>query len=180
MKAGSVPILIVGGDLDSLTPLLDAPGFGPRLGENVEIVPLRNTVHVTSQGGDLPGRGNALRADGDPLVPARDADSACAAAIPALHTPAYAPDARDARLRAGPRRGRPPRATIGVQAFADAVFRRYYSGVDRRPGPARRHVHRRGDASRCATSASLRRRGQRHRALGASTGGARVERRSAP
>ena len=25
-------------------------------------------------------------------------------------------------------------ATIGVQAFADAVFRRYYSGVDRGPG----------------------------------------------
>ena len=36
----SVPILIVGGDLDSLTPLLDAPVVGTAMGENVEIVPL--------------------------------------------------------------------------------------------------------------------------------------------
>ena len=47
----SVPVLIVGGDLDSLTPLSDAPDFGPKLAANVRIVTLRNTVHVTSQGG---------------------------------------------------------------------------------------------------------------------------------
>ena len=45
-----MPVLIAGGDLDSLTPLSDAPVFGPELGENVRIVTLRNTVHVTSQG----------------------------------------------------------------------------------------------------------------------------------
>jgi hypothetical protein len=61
-------------------------------------------------------------------------DSACTATIPALHTPDYAP--APATLVSGPDPGETARraATIGVQAFADAVFRRYYSGVDRGPG----------------------------------------------
>ena len=107
----SVPILIVGGDLDSLTPLLDAPVFGPKLGENVEIVPLRNTVHVTSAGRRLPRRGDALRADGDPLVPARDARTARARRRSRRCTrpTTYAPRAGDARLRPRPGRGRAPR-----------------------------------------------------------------------
>ena len=131
----SVPILILGGDLDSLTPLLDAPVFGPTLGEDVEIVTLRNTVHVTSQGGDFLVEGmrcarTVIRAflRGTP-------DSTCAAAIPALHTPDPT-RAAPATLVSGPDPGEPARraAAIGVQAFADAVFRRYYSGVDRGPG----------------------------------------------
>ena len=59
----------------------------------------------------------------------------CAATIPALHTPSYAP--APATLVSGPRPGRgraPRRARSASQAFADAVFRRYYSGVDRGPG----------------------------------------------
>jgi hypothetical protein len=54
-------------------------------------------------------------------------DRACAAGIPALHTPSYAP--APATLVSGPDPGEAARraAAIGVQAFADAVFRQYYS-----------------------------------------------------
>ena len=46
----SVPVLILGGDLDSLTPLSDAPESARAVGTNVRVVTLRNTVHVTSEG----------------------------------------------------------------------------------------------------------------------------------
>jgi hypothetical protein len=73
-------------------------------------------------------------------------DSSCTATIPALHTPDYA--AAPATLVSGPDPGEAARraATIGVQAFADAVFRRYYSGVDRGPGLRGGRFTARGDA----------------------------------
>ena len=163
----SVPILIVGGDLDSLTPLLDAPVFGPKMGENVEIVPLRNTVHVTSQGGDFLTYGKACARTVIRSFLRGTPDSACTATIPALHTPDYL--VTPATLVSGPDPGEAARraATIGVQAFADAVFRRYYSGVDRGPGlrggtftAQRRRLH----AARHPLHP--RRHRQRHRPLG--------------
>lgn len=47
----SVPLLVLGGDLDDLTPLSDAERFGPTLGQRVRVVDLVNTIHVTSEGG---------------------------------------------------------------------------------------------------------------------------------
>ena len=130
-----VPILIIGGDLDSLTPLLDAPVFGPKLGEDVTIVPLRNTVHVTSQGGDFLVEGmrcarTVIRSflRGTLRQRVRGGDPRAAHARPTRPRPAT--------LVSGPDPGEAARrvAAIGVQAFADAVFRRYYSGIDRGPG----------------------------------------------
>ena len=46
----SVPILVIGGDVDDLTPLSDVRKFAPTLGRNVRVVDLHNTVHVTSEG----------------------------------------------------------------------------------------------------------------------------------
>ena len=163
----SVPILIVGGDLDSLTPLLDAPVFGPKMGENVEIVPLPNTVHVTSQGGDFLTYGKACARTVIRSFLRGTTDSACAATIPALHTPDYLRDARDARLRPGPGRGRPPRRHDRRAGVRRRRVPPLLLGRRPRPGPARRHVHR---ARRCLHAARhplhLRRRGQRDRALG--------------
>ena len=135
----SVPILIVGGDLDSLTPLLDAPVFGPELGENVEIVTLRNTVHVTSQGGDFLVHGMTCARTVIRSFLRGRTNAACAPTIPALHVPEYPATlaaATPATLVSGPDPGEAARraATVAVNAFADAVFRRYYSGVDRGPG----------------------------------------------
>jgi pimeloyl-ACP methyl ester carboxylesterase len=136
----SVPILIVGGDLDSLTPLADAPSFGPRLGANVEIVTLRNTVHVTSEGDNylVDGMRCARRVIRSFVRGALDAT--CAASIPALHTAAYPSTlaaAAPATLISGPDPGETARrvATVAAQAFADATIRRVYSeGANRGPG----------------------------------------------
>ena len=48
----SVPVLILGGELDSLTPEPDVEKFGPTLGAHVRIVKLANAVHVSSEGID--------------------------------------------------------------------------------------------------------------------------------
>ena len=110
-----VPVLIVGGDLDSLTPLADAPEFGPKLGDDVSIVTLQNTVHVTSEGDNylVEGMRCARRVIRSFLRGALN--SSCAGAIPALHTPGLSADARrrprrrrssPARTRARPRAAR--------------------------------------------------------------------------
>ena len=84
---------------------MDAPVFGPGLGAGVQIV-LRNTVHVTSQGGDSLLDG--MRAPTVRAFLRGTLDRACAAGIPPLHTPSYAP--APATLVAGPDPGgRSPR-----------------------------------------------------------------------
>ncbi len=136
----SVPILIVGGDLDSLTPLADAPTFAPGLGANVEIVTLRNTVHVTSEGDNylVEGMRCARRVIRSFLRGALN--SGCAGAIPALHTPDYPRTlaaVTPATLVSGPDPGEPARraAVVAAQAFADATIRQIYSGgAARGPG----------------------------------------------
>ena len=106
----SVPVLIVGGDLDSLTPLSDAPDFGPKLAADVRIVTLRNTVHVTSQGGThlVEGTHCARRVIRSFLR--SDLDDGCAALIPAVHTASAYPltlaAAAPATLVSGPDPGR--------------------------------------------------------------------------
>jgi pimeloyl-ACP methyl ester carboxylesterase len=140
MLPASVPILIVGGDLDSLTPLADAASFGPKLGANVETVTLRNTVHVTSEGDTylVEGMRCARRVIRSFLRGALDAG--CAGAIPALHTPDYPrvlAAAAPATLVSGADPGESARrvATVAAQAFADATIRRVYSeGGERGPG----------------------------------------------
>jgi pimeloyl-ACP methyl ester carboxylesterase len=132
----AAPVLIVGGDLDSLTPISDAPEFSPKVGTDVRIVTLPNTVHVTSEDGTYLAEGmrcarsvirsfvrGALRSD-------------CAAAIPALHTPDYpltVGAAAPATLVSGPDPGETARraATVAAQAFADATMRLVYTGGGR-------------------------------------------------
>jgi hypothetical protein len=89
---------------------------------------------VTSQGGDFLTYGKACARTVIRSFLRGATDRACTAATPALHTPDYAP--APATLVSGPDPGEEARrfAAIGVQAFADAVFRRYYSGIDRGPG----------------------------------------------
>jgi pimeloyl-ACP methyl ester carboxylesterase len=128
----SVPVLIVGGDLDSLTPLSDAAAAAPDLGANVRIVTLPNTVHVTSEGDNhlYDGMRCARRVIRGFL---RGAPEACS--IPALHTAAYPrrlAGADPATLAAGPDPGLTARqaATVAAQAFGDATIRLFYVGAN--------------------------------------------------
>ena len=133
----------MGGDLDSLTPLADAPAISRAIGTNVQVVNLRNTVHVTSQGGTYLVEGmrcarRIIRAF--VRTPSRRLNTRCADTIPALHTPHGYPrtlaEAAPATHVAGPDPGETVRraATVAAEAFADAVIRSIYSGGTRGPG----------------------------------------------
>jgi pimeloyl-ACP methyl ester carboxylesterase len=141
----SVPVLIIGGDLDSLTPEPDAEKFGPTLGRHVRVVKLSNAVHVSSEGDTLlVGATRCARRIVRAFVRAPQSldglDTSCAAAIPPLHTahayPATLAAAAPATLVSGPDPGADARraATVAAGALADATIRRFYSGVDQGPG----------------------------------------------
>jgi pimeloyl-ACP methyl ester carboxylesterase len=131
-----VPILMVGGDLDSLTPLSDAPTFAPGLGDDVTIVTLENTVHVTSEGDTYLGEGMRCARTVIRSFVRGSLDASCAGSIPALHTPDYPltlAAAAPATLASGPDPGETARraATVAAQAFADATMRWVYTGGGR-------------------------------------------------
>jgi pimeloyl-ACP methyl ester carboxylesterase len=109
---GGVPVLIVGGDLDSLTPFADAQVFGPRLGANVSVVKLPNTVHVTSEGDTYLVRGAACGRAVIRSFTRGALDTSCTAGIPPIRTPDF--QATD------------PKA-IAANALADAAVRSFYS-----------------------------------------------------
>jgi hypothetical protein len=138
----SVPMLVVGGDVDDLTPLHDALRFAPGLGRRVRIVDLHNTVHVTSEGDTFLSDGAACaRAIMDQFSerPAslERLDTSCASRIPHIHTPGAYPRtlsaASAARVVSGPAVDvRVRRAvTIAAGALADATIRQTATG-DRR------------------------------------------------
>jgi pimeloyl-ACP methyl ester carboxylesterase len=132
----SVPILVVGGDVDDLTPLSDVRKFAPTLGRNVRVVDLHNTVHVTSEGDTFLSVGaDCARSiiDRFTATPARlqTMNVSCAAKIPPIHTPgeyprtlasAPAATAVSARVSLTARRA----VWIAAQTAADAAIRYYY------------------------------------------------------
>ena len=140
----NVPVLMVGGDLDSLTPLADAAGFAPALGATTRIVTLRNTVHVTSEGDTYLVRGmecgrRVIRAFvGRPSAIAT-LDARCGDAIPPVHTAGAYPR-RFADVTPGIILGADPgerarrAAVVAAGAFADAVIRNIYGDAGGGPG----------------------------------------------
>ncbi len=139
-----IPVLLIGGDLDSLTPLSDAPAFAPGIGRTTRIVTLRNTVHVTSEGdtylvaGADCGRRIIRAFVREPARLAR-LDASCADRIPPLHTPGAYPTTFDA-VRPARASGADPgerarrAAVVAAGAMADAVIREYYGAVGKGPG----------------------------------------------
>lgn len=141
----SIPILAIGGDLDSLTPLSDAQAFVPTLGEKARVVTLPNTVHVTSEGDTYLSAGAAcarriIRGFVRSPASVGSLDASCAGAIPPIHTPGAYPAtlaaATPATLVTGTDPGEAARraVTVAAGALADATIRRYYSGVGSGPG----------------------------------------------
>lgn len=141
----SVPVLILGGELDSLTPEPDVEKFGPTLGAHVRIVKLANAVHVSSEGdtylvGATRCARKIVRAFARDPSKLDSIDTRCAAAIPPVHTaiayPATFAAAAPATLVSGPDPGIDARraATVAAGALGDAIIRRFYSGVDTGPG----------------------------------------------
>ncbi len=136
----SVPLLVIGGDLDDLTPLADAERFAPGLGTRVRVVDLHNTVHVTSEGDtDLSVGAACARAIIRRFVVAperlRTLNTSCAARIPHVHTPGAYPltlvRAAPATVVGGGRSSREARraVTVAAGAFADATAVQLASGA---------------------------------------------------
>jgi TAP-like protein len=141
----SVPVLLIGGDLDSLTPLPDARVFGPTLGATVRVVELPNTTHVTSEGdGVLMVGARCARAVIRAFVRAPERlaslDTSCTGRIPHVHTAGAYPlrlaDAAAATPVSGPDPGLQSRraVTVAAGALADAPVRYWFSGVVRGSG----------------------------------------------
>jgi pimeloyl-ACP methyl ester carboxylesterase len=141
----SIPILVIGGDLDSLTPLSDSRVFGPTLGRNERVIPLPNTVHVTSEGDDylFEGADCARRIIREFVSAPRrlqSLDARCAPSIPAVHTPGAYPLSVDgmpaATVLSGTDPGEDARRSVALaaQALADVSFRWYYSSAQTGPG----------------------------------------------
>jgi hypothetical protein len=140
-----VPILILGGDLDSLTPEPDVEKFGPTLGGHVRIVKLRNAVHVSSEGdtlllGATHCARRIIRAFVRKPAALDSIDATCADGIPPVHTagsyPALFRDVVPATLQDGHDPGADARrgATVAAGALGDALIRHFYSGVNHGPG----------------------------------------------
>ncbi len=140
----SVPVLMLGGDLDSLTPLSDAKSFAASLGKTTRIVTLRNTVHVTTEGDNYLAVGAGC---GRQIIrafvrnPSRLAtvDARCADGIPPIHTPGSYPlrfaDVTPAQASGADPGERARRAAVlAAGAFADAIIRNIYGGVGKGPG----------------------------------------------
>ena len=92
----SVPLLVVGGDLDSLTPVSDAPLFVPGLGANTRVITVPNTVHVDSQGYTPLLNGTRcvrriIRAFVRAPAAMATLDASCTSGVPPVHTPGAYP-----------------------------------------------------------------------------------------
>jgi pimeloyl-ACP methyl ester carboxylesterase len=129
----SVPILVVGGDLDSVTSAAVARSFAPTLGADVTFVDLRNATHVTSAGG-YPNLGDGSNC-GDSIITRfidrpralRRVDTSCASRIPPIQTVAAYPGTFAAAPAATVVTGHASRtarraAWVAAQAAGDAAF----------------------------------------------------------
>jgi pimeloyl-ACP methyl ester carboxylesterase len=136
----SVPVLITGGDLDSLTPIADAPEIARAVGGTTTIVTLHHTVHVTSEGDNYLVEGGRCARTVIRSFLRGNLQGVCANVIPRVHTPSGYPltlgQATPATLVSGPDPGERTRrlATVAAEAFADAVARWIYSSGKRGPG----------------------------------------------
>jgi pimeloyl-ACP methyl ester carboxylesterase len=91
-----VPVLVLGGDLDSWTPASDAPGVLRQIGPSARLVVLQNAVHTSTEGDILLtaatrcGR-HLVRAFVEAPQRLASLDAACADRIPPIHTPGSFP-----------------------------------------------------------------------------------------
>nr|WP_246852076.1 alpha/beta hydrolase [Patulibacter sp. SYSU D01012] len=129
-----VPLLVLGGDLDSLTPVADAQAFAARVAVRHRVVPVHNGVHVPALGNDVTPSAAACAAR---LVRAfvrrPDAlerlDASCAPATEPIHTPgAYPRRFADVAPATGTGDETARRAaTVAAGVLGDATVRYRYS-----------------------------------------------------
>ena len=91
-----IPVLVLGGDLDSWTPVSDAPTVLKQIGPSARLIVLQNAVHTSTEGDILL---TAATRCGRSLVRTfvlapqklRSMKASCASAVPPIHTPGAFP-----------------------------------------------------------------------------------------
>jgi TAP-like protein len=81
----TLPVLVLGGELDTWTPPLDAPKVLAQLGGDAQFVALANSTHVVGEGDTECGSALIRRFVASPKA-FGPADASCAAAVPPIHT----------------------------------------------------------------------------------------------
>jgi hypothetical protein len=126
-----VPTLVLGGDLDSWTPLTDAADITKQLGPLARLVKLQNAVHTATEGDVVPtaatrcGRAIVQRFVRHPAA-IKTLNARCGARIAPIHTPGTFPrrlsGATGATVSSGKAGvGARKAATVAVQAIGDAT-----------------------------------------------------------
>jgi pimeloyl-ACP methyl ester carboxylesterase len=126
-----VPVLVLGGDLDSWTPASDDPTVLGQIGPSARLVVLRNAVHTSTEGDILLtaatrcGR-HLVRAFVDAPQRLDSLNASCADRIPPIHTPGSFPLRLSGAAPAGVTSGSATlgarrAATVAAEALGDAT-----------------------------------------------------------
>ena len=126
-----IPVLVIGGDLDSWTPVSDLPAVLRQVGPSARLVVLKNAVHTATEGDILLtdatrcGR-HVVREFVSTPGKLASIDASCASRVPPIHTPGTFPRRLAGAARAHVVVGNPSdwvrrAATVATQAMADAT-----------------------------------------------------------
>ncbi len=80
----SLPVLVLGGELDTWTPPVDAPKVLAEIGGNARFVELANSTHVVGEGDTVCGSTLVQEFVADPAA-VQTIDASCAASVPVVH-----------------------------------------------------------------------------------------------
>jgi pimeloyl-ACP methyl ester carboxylesterase len=108
----SLPVLVLGGELDTWTPPVDAPKVLAEIGGDTRFVELANSTHVVGEGDTVCGSTIVQEFVADPGS-VQTLDTSCAASVPAIHTVGVYP----AELSGEPALSPAP----GIEAGAEAL-----------------------------------------------------------
>ncbi len=129
----SLPVLVLGGELDTWTPPVDSPKVLAEIGGHARFIELANSTHVVGEGDTECGGSLVQRFVADPGA-IDSLDASCAAAVPPIHTVGVYPStlAEQPPLQASGGSGAAASAlqlaAAGVATAGDAISR--YSGIE--------------------------------------------------
>ena len=129
----TLPVLVLGGELDAWTPPVDVPKVLAQIGGHARFIELANSTHVVGEGETVCGS-ELMQAFIARPQDLDTIDSACAAAVPAIHAVGSYPDQLSAELPIVPSPGSHASvsdlrlAAAAVQTAGDAIAR--YAAIE--------------------------------------------------
>ena len=124
----TLPVLVLGGELDTWTPPADVPAELPALGGDARFVELANSTHVVGEG-DTECGGELVRAFVEQPAALASLDASCASSVPPIHAVGVFPASLAAQppLTPDPGTSAPPGslrlAAAAIDTAGDAIAR---------------------------------------------------------